>query len=353
MSWRWEVKAEGTAAGKQRLSSEKAKTCPGGESGITMMMVYGMSATASAAVRLMVRMSELLRRPPCSTRASRQTDSTTSPAKMRSPRQQNRSAVSACRTAWDTTLRAGQVGSQRPNLLEQSLELSRLRGGGRGRPGHGHARFAAPARPAARGRSHQSSRDRHGRRVDLGLRERRGGRELLGPLADGAPAVDAALELVDAHGRSRPLPSRPARRRPLQLARQGLGRHCERQAQQPGQSLRPLLAQGAERIAGKSRKHRRELVKVEAAVLVHVGHAEALLQRAPELFLWHRREQRRALEEFLKVDPTVAFRVEQREHLADAFRAAGQSTLRFHDLQLRVQLADPRVKRDGLRVEHV
>mmetsp|Transcript_24115 Transcript_24115/g.77824 ORF Transcript_24115/g.77824 Transcript_24115/m.77824 type:complete len:353 (-) Transcript_24115:425-1483(-) len=109
MSWRWEVKAEGTAAGKQRLSSEKAKTCPGGESGITMMMVYGMSATASAAVRLMVRMSELLRRPPCSTRASRQTDSTTSPAKMRSPRQQNRSAVSACRTAWDTTLRAGQV----------------------------------------------------------------------------------------------------------------------------------------------------------------------------------------------------------------------------------------------------
>ena len=35
MSWRCAVKAEGTALGKTRLSTEKAKTWPGGDMGIT------------------------------------------------------------------------------------------------------------------------------------------------------------------------------------------------------------------------------------------------------------------------------------------------------------------------------
>mmetsp|Transcript_22740 Transcript_22740/g.69541 ORF Transcript_22740/g.69541 Transcript_22740/m.69541 type:complete len:378 (+) Transcript_22740:1151-2284(+) len=99
MSWRCIVKAEGTADGKQRLRSEKANTWPGGESGMTMMIVYGMSAMASVAVRLIVRTSLVVSLPPRNTRASRQTDSTTSPAKIRRPRQQKRSAASAWRSA--------------------------------------------------------------------------------------------------------------------------------------------------------------------------------------------------------------------------------------------------------------
>ena len=46
MSWRSSV-AEGTAAGKQRLRSEKANTWPGGVSGTTMMIEYGISITTS------------------------------------------------------------------------------------------------------------------------------------------------------------------------------------------------------------------------------------------------------------------------------------------------------------------
>ena len=45
------VKPLGTAPGKQRFISEKAKMCPGGERGTMQMIEYGTSSATSAAVR--------------------------------------------------------------------------------------------------------------------------------------------------------------------------------------------------------------------------------------------------------------------------------------------------------------
>ena len=45
------MKGEGTAVGKHLFSREKANTWPGGERGMTMMIVYGTSITISTIVR--------------------------------------------------------------------------------------------------------------------------------------------------------------------------------------------------------------------------------------------------------------------------------------------------------------
>ena len=108
MSWRSSVKPEGTAAGKQRLRSEKANTWPGGVSGTTMMIEYGISITTSTAVRLKRATSFSLNAFPFHRRASSWPHSSQSRPMIARPRQQKPSAERSPLTAtptWRTTRR--------------------------------------------------------------------------------------------------------------------------------------------------------------------------------------------------------------------------------------------------------